>query len=147
MRITSLGVALFTLSACSRYEYRPAVCPAPVSHSAIAWQYTQKHPRALDGVIVAIDSLRPLPTAVVSLDSSARHWRVDAAGRFRIDSLAPGTHTLRITVASYTVAEAGVLAEETSGIQVVAALERYRIALDGCGAVILPVRKPWWKVW
>ena len=147
MRVTPLAAALLALAGCSRYEYRPTTCPEPPSHSAVAWQYTGRHPRTVEGVVIAIDSLRPLTSAVIKVESDSRQWLVDAAGRFRLDSLAVGPHGLRITSPGYAVATSDIVVQETSGIQIVAAMERYRIVLDGCGAVLLPVRKPWWKFW
>ena len=147
MRVTAYAGALIALLGCSRYEYRPTTCPEPASHSAIAWQYAATHGRTVEGVIVKIDSLRPLPSGMITLEADSRQWRPDAAGKFRLDSLAPGAYTLRISAPGYVPAESRIILEESSGVQFVAAMERYRVVLDGCGAVLLPVRKPWWKIW
>lgn len=148
MRAPLLLIAVISLAACTRYEYRQGVCPAlPPSGSVIGWQRASGQDGVIDGLVVTIDSARPLQAAIVTLSGDPRRWGSAADGRFRLDSIAPGNYVLTVRRIGYRVASRPITVSVDSALTALAAMQRMNIVLDGCGNYQIRVTKPWWKLW
>jgi hypothetical protein len=147
----AIGLAALALvTGCTHIVNRPLECappPAPIGHSAIAWQRVGGT-RSLAGKVLAPGSLNPIQGATVTLApilaGQALQLYSDATGAFYIDSIRPSRFLMSVRRLGYLQARDTVLVVQDSGLVATASLVIHNMTLDECGLMYQKVRVPWW---
>ena len=146
----SLVSIVGVLAACHRHEYRVVECepPPPASAgSAIGWEAA---PGQHGSVIVRLRSLSGSDSLAYQGPSARLDtlpWRSPGRdGVVRFDSVRPGSYELTVRAVGYLAARATIRVQPDSGVVALAAMAQYPVRLDGgCGQMLYPTRKPWWR--
>jgi hypothetical protein len=136
---------LALLSACARYERTP-LPPCAGRHLDQGWRIVAESlvtAGRLQGEVVNGATWAPLGWATVGLDSLARGVYADSVGRFRVDSLAPGSYAVTVRRIGYVPLRGVVTLPPERGLAL-------RVWLDPeggheCGETFLIRRKRWWE--
>lgn len=148
MRRFAFLVAFAGLAACARYEWRmPACSPEPLARSQISWTPDTSRPRLVHGHVRYLTEDRPATSAQVALDSWEEWKPVAPDGTFEFPAADTGPVVLRVRQLGYVVAEIMLDLSASAGAEVDVQLLPHQITMDGCGSVLVRVRKPWWKFW
>ena len=152
-----VGLAVLA-AACNRYEVAPgyeaaASTPAPPECFKRPGSITPEQIRdstARDSTIagrVLDEHGRPVRSALVTLTSdSERRVSTDTTGRFQIAKPTSGRYRLDVRALGYNLASAEITVSE--GAPQVYAVILPELMFDGpCSAIVLQVKKPWWKWW
>ena len=148
LRLLCAGLILSVLACTHAAGRRPAediICPADPPPPPI--QLAPAPANTLTGEVWHAERDRSAPGARVRVVELRRMVYTDSVGRFRFDTVPPGTFTL-------VFQQIGMVSREARGVAVSAEEGRYVIVplrmavLDGCpglGEVVIP--RPWWKFW
>ena len=111
----------------------------PPSRSAIAWQVVSSASPAVRGRIVHIDSLTPVSGVALFVGTPPRPVRVADDGTFEVRLDSAGTVAIDVRRFGYMRVQATVQVPTESAVELLAALERRAVILDGCGANLTTV--------
>lgn len=147
--LVGFGLAL---GACARYEYVTPDCSTeavPSAPSRIEWRYVGVAGQ-LTGQIVNASTRQPVRDAQVRL--SGLDWfefpPSDSLGGVRMRTRRTGGDTIFVRVISHRAAMTPLEIRSDTGIAFLALMSPIpAAATDGCGYVLVPRRKPWWKLW
>ena len=102
---------------------------------------------ALDGIVVNSGTAEAVPGARVSLDSTDRQVRTDAAGHFAFSELLPGPYTVRVldsvAIPQFRVDAGGKLQADTMLQQVVKRIAAVTVVLEQDRTGDAQLRLPW----
>ena len=149
MRCTRIPLAaLWFAAACTRYKYVREQCPpSPPSRSRVLIDSASGPRGAIAGIVETTDSAVRVAGVTLRLATPARTVLSDSLGRFRFDSLPPAIYALSAHLIGLMPGHASVTMSAEHGAQVRVLLEQRPLMFDGCGSVLIPVKKPWWKFW
>ena len=111
----------------------------PPSRSAIAWQVVSSPSPTVRGRIVRVDSLTPIDGVALFVGTPPRAVRVADDGTFDVRLDSAGRVAIDVRRFGYMRAQTVVVLPPDSAVELVAALERRNLTLDGCGANITTV--------
>lgn len=151
--LVAWGLALIVPGACNRYEVINPPCPEeiPEGHSSIGWrpivpaQQGDSIPNGIGGVVLDMQSLKPIPAANVMLDSTNFRVNATAEGRFELGIIPSGHYTVVVRRIGFRPARASLVIGASRNLRLVALLDIDRVMLDGCGYTFIRQKKPWWK--
>jgi hypothetical protein len=144
-RLAGWLAVLLPLGACARHAYTP-LPPCSGRQLDQGWRVVAESvvtAGRLQGHVINGTTLAPLGWATVGVDTLARGSVADSLGRFRLDSLAPGTYAVTIRRIGYAPLRGTVTVPPERGVAL-------RIWLDPeggreCGETYLVRRKRWWE--
>lgn len=154
-RVQHALLALASLVACNRYEWRPATSAdcAPIPPARVNFERSAVLDRRqrITGTIVDGDAEEPTaaPQTLIRLLSGAdtvRRTSSDARGAFLMDSVPAGTYVLRSLRVGYHLRLDVVEVARDSSLAVTVPLRRLIQSLCP-GGMKVGVKKPWWKFW
>ena len=111
----------------------------PPSRSAIAWQVVSSASPTVRGRIIRIDSLTPVSGVALFVGTPPRPVRVADDGTFEVRLDSAGTVAIDVRRFGYMRVQATVQVPTDSAVELLAALERRAVVLDGCDANVTTV--------